>query len=366
MTNLFDDLKLEGETAIDRWIFESLSENLLLDCKLKENSGKASLDGNDKKHLANTISAFANSEGGLLIWGVDARTKNGVDCLVAKQPINDIVAFRSAVEHALAELISPPIIGIEFLALRAGTPADSGFLAIRVPASERRPHMSKSKGERAFYFRNGHQSLQMEVFQVRDQMLRRSVPTLEFSWDVQVRYAEISDVHVEAGKIPISIDLNLRNISDVSARFPYLIIRTDRARYLSMGPLYHDFAQQGLPIEANVPFEVREIRVDYRSISSDRELFGGADCCIHPGANLRVATITLLAPAFVQHENIAPHGKTRVLVPRYIEVPYVIAECSFGCLDTALQRVPLHLSGTEISAKLAANGQSGPIQIPSY
>lgn len=67
LLNLLSDLMKNGEAAIDRWIEEKLSEGMYFDCKLKEKSETSSLDPNDLKNLGKAISAFANSEGGLLL-----------------------------------------------------------------------------------------------------------------------------------------------------------------------------------------------------------------------------------------------------------------------------------------------------------
>jgi predicted HTH transcriptional regulator len=143
MAGLFEELQKNGEAAIDRWIKEQQGESLYFDCKGKTNPKKPKLDRDDRKNLGAALSAFANSDGGLLLWGVDARAKNGVDCLVCKKPIAQIAAFRSSVEHEIADVISPPISGLEFHEIACSQDEAAGYLAILVPSSERRPHMSR-------------------------------------------------------------------------------------------------------------------------------------------------------------------------------------------------------------------------------
>jgi predicted HTH transcriptional regulator len=202
MAGLFGELQKNGEVAIECWIKEGHGESLYFDCKGKTDPKKSKLDREDRKNLGKALSAFANSDGGLLLWGVDARDKNGVDCLVGKKPIVQIAAFRSSVEHAIADVISPPIPGLEFHEIPCSQAEGAGYLAISVSSSERRPHMSRDNTAPGFYSRSGHKSVLMEPFQVRDQMLRRAVPKIEFDWDMRVRRGDLSRASTA---VPVSL-----------------------------------------------------------------------------------------------------------------------------------------------------------------
>ena len=240
--------------------------------------------------------------------------------------------------------------------MRSSENDEAGFLAIEVPASEGRPHMSRASAEQGFYFRNGHQSLPMEVFQVRDQMLRKTVANLEFKWDIRIVHEQISSANKQTGQIPVSVELMLENNSFVSARFPYLIVRFDCARYLAMGDAYSKFAQDGLPISRLGPVEIKPIRVDHRSLSKDWEAGGGADCCIHPGTRMKIASIPMSAPASL---TITVNQGEGVLTPDYRQVKTILMEVTYGCQDSPLKKMPIELSGGEMHAKLFENGLIG-------
>jgi predicted HTH transcriptional regulator len=233
MADFFSELQEAGENFIDILIGTDASENLTFDCKLKGNSQSPKLDRDDRKNLAKAVCAFANSDGGMLLWGVDARERGGVDRLIDKKPIANIKAFANEVERAIPALISPQISGLEFHVIDSGTVAEGGFLAVRVPLSERRPHMSQCNSAPGFYYRKGHTSEPMEVFQVREQMLRRTVPQLEFEWDMRTtgRQFVVEPPNQTARYL---LDLRLRNASPVSAQYPYLIASVDLNRYVGV------------------------------------------------------------------------------------------------------------------------------------
>ena len=360
MASAFEDLEAGGEGTIERWIVERYPEGLKFDCKRKQDVQDPTLKREDRRILGKAISAFANSEGGTLLFGVEARTENKIDGVIRKYPIAAIDVFRNNVEQAISDLISPPISGLKCHTIYSSDNDGSGFLTIEVPASEGRPHMSRGAGENAFYFRNGHQSLPMEVFQIRDQMLRRAVAGLEFRWDACVNHEQVRKTDLESGRVPVSVELYLENNSSVSARFPYLIVRFDRAQYLGMGDSYRQFAIEGLPIIPSGLIGMRPIVIDQRSHSKDWEFSGGIEVCVHPGTKQKIASIQLVAPAAISID--IPNQYTTA-IPEFRSLQTVIMDVSYGCQDSACKRSVIKLSGGDLQAKLFENGQTGPIAI---
>lgn len=55
---------------------------------------KTAAAGLDRKVLARTMSGFGNADGGVIVWGIDARRQpDGIDCASALEPIVSIEAF---------------------------------------------------------------------------------------------------------------------------------------------------------------------------------------------------------------------------------------------------------------------------------
>lgn len=75
LADQFDALTLE---SLVNYVTARQEENLTLDFKLIRPDLNQSAD---KKNLAKALSGFANSSGGLIVWGVDARKNDqGIDC----------------------------------------------------------------------------------------------------------------------------------------------------------------------------------------------------------------------------------------------------------------------------------------------
>src|ERR1041385_2091090 len=79
---------------IDRYIDESQEENLSLEFKIVNRPDLTHAD--DKKNLAKVLSGFANSSGGIIIWGVEGRKNaDGIDCASGKKEINPLSLLMS-------------------------------------------------------------------------------------------------------------------------------------------------------------------------------------------------------------------------------------------------------------------------------
>jgi hypothetical protein len=116
--DLFRRLETGGVSAVEQLINDAVAEELFLDFKGSRDSGGAGALGvDDAKNMAKAISGFGNSEGGVLVWGVDARKKSGVETL-GKAPLDDANGFRKRIETAISRLtvsVHPRIRNLEIL-----------------------------------------------------------------------------------------------------------------------------------------------------------------------------------------------------------------------------------------------------------
>lgn len=151
---IFEKLKREGEAAIDELIMIRQSEELFLDFKRSANNGRGPkvLHETDRNNLAKAISGFGNSEGGVIIWGVDASPDaDYADVANAKKPIENISRFVSWLEGTVSGRTVPPHIGIQNYPIDIGS--GKGFVATLITKSERAPHQAIP--EQKYYMRAG-------------------------------------------------------------------------------------------------------------------------------------------------------------------------------------------------------------------
>ena len=154
-TDLFDRIVKEGLTSIDRLIADQAAEELFVEFKGSADSvSKNRLSDDDSSNFARAISAFGNSEGGLLLWGVDARASSSSGELSKKAPLDDAAGFRKRLEAAISRLTSPVHHGIQnVVVLETGGP--TGYVATLIPKADFAPIRTLTGKNPNYFIRAG-------------------------------------------------------------------------------------------------------------------------------------------------------------------------------------------------------------------
>lgn len=317
MRTLFEELVTGGASSVRGLV--GREENLEFDCKLKFDRINGVPSKSDKETLAKAASAFANSMGGLLLWGVDARTNRTtkLDQIVNFEPIAEIARFKSEMARLAVEALMPRHAGILVEAIPETFPNEtSGYLAMYVERSERRPHRCEF-GDKYYYRRAGSTSRSMEHFEIEDAFRRFAVPQLSLDY-VPIYTGQSADAY--RGTVTISLELTSTNISRVSARFPYVAVKLIR-------PLLPD------PHRA-APGVLPSRRDDWQYFE------GGADIVIHPGVSRRMGSVRFDVPfSIVGPKKHISQGD----LPQTLHV-------GFGCYNSQWQEEELLLSHDRLIA----------------
>ncbi|RLC35377.1 MAG: hypothetical protein DRZ76_00145 [Candidatus Nealsonbacteria bacterium] len=151
---IYNRIKEEGLKAIDDYILTRSSEELFLDFKKSADDGKGkTLHPNDRNNLAKAISGFGNSEGGVIIWGIDcSRDSDGADVARAKHPIENVARFVSLLQSAVSACTIPPHSKVENFSI-AENGKNSGFVATLITKSTSAPHQCVN--DYKYYMRAG-------------------------------------------------------------------------------------------------------------------------------------------------------------------------------------------------------------------
>jgi hypothetical protein len=197
----FEDLELEGLMS---FVTSRQEENLTLDFKLI--NGPDLNQSDDKKNLARALSGFANSSGGLIIWGIDARkNEQGIDCAIEAHEIRPLSLLLARLNELTSRAVHPPIDAVRHKPISSRQ--DSGFAVTIVPESQSGPHMAKL-GEDRYYKRSGDTFYKMEHFDLEDMFGRRKKPKLSLAATLIPNRGEIV--------------IGLRNEGRGTAKAPYL------------------------------------------------------------------------------------------------------------------------------------------------
>lgn len=150
---IYNNLITNGVSSIQSYIANRKAEELFLDFKRSADDGNGKkLHDNDRKNLAKAISGFGNSEGGVIVWGVDcSKDSDGADVAKSEFPIENVDRFVSLLQAAVSGCTTPPHIGVENYAIKKD--ADSGFIVTLIPKSMNSPHQSIIDSK--YYMRSG-------------------------------------------------------------------------------------------------------------------------------------------------------------------------------------------------------------------
>jgi len=218
LQDTFEQLRRE---QIERYVRDRQQEHLQLEFKT---INRPFLDRDDRKIFAQCISGFANSSGGIIVWGVDARQDgDGVDCAVERKEIEQIELFVSKLHEYTGSAVSPVVDGVGHKAI--ATEGGRGFAATIVPDSDGGPHMAKL-GEDRYYKRSGTSFLRMEHFDLEDMFGRRQRPNL----DVEVTCKALPEPNLGQE----TLEFNIANRGRALARFVGVLVQMTNIKITSV------------------------------------------------------------------------------------------------------------------------------------
>jgi hypothetical protein len=192
--DLFERLSRGGEAAIDALIDDRQSEELFLDFKRSADNGTGRrLHDTDRQNLAKAISGFGNSEGGVIIWGVDCRDRPAIgDVAAARFPIENPKRFVSRLEGAVSGCTIPPHPDVRHIAIAALAP-DLGFVVTYVAKSYLAPHQCLQPPQ--YHVRAGSNFIPASHGVLAGMFGRQPQPSLFHNWLVEkARITPVSQV----------------------------------------------------------------------------------------------------------------------------------------------------------------------------
>jgi len=293
--------------TLQRFVDEGREEHLTLEFK---NVKSATLKSNDDlRNLATGLSGFANSSGGIIVWGVDARRRapGEQSVAVALQQIQPIRDLLSRLNELTGQAVSPLIDGVVHKAIHVT--ADSGYAATYVPASDTGPHMAKLAEARFRYFkRSGDSFYPMEHFDLEDMFGRRRKPVLAVTGKV-----------VAVGEDP-RVVIGIVNSGRGTASAPYLAFSVSAP-----------FSRWEFGIDGNGNEGLK--RIPFLGIDFPFRYGADTSYVIHPGMEQLVTSVTI--PGFGRGKGSIPEAG--------LTIEYVVAS-----IEAPIQRGRIELSAAEL------------------
>jgi len=158
-----------------------MQEDQHLDFKLLS---RPEMGKDDLRNLAKAASGFANADGGVLVWGVNARrvkADDDIDQVESTPGVPNARKLLARLNELASVATSPPVAGLEHRIIE-GAPTNPDFVATYVPAGEGGPYMAMLDEAKHRYFRRlGSATLAMDHSMVADMFGRRPHAALKLT-----------------------------------------------------------------------------------------------------------------------------------------------------------------------------------------
>jgi hypothetical protein len=172
------------------------------------------------------MSGFANNQGGVLVWGLDARKVSDVDCVCDERPVDKPFAFKSRLIELQRDATDPPLANIEYAAYPLPEDADKGFVACFVPEGNHKPYRAMHCTNKPFYMRSGDSFLIPSVSVLRTLFYPKTEAVFEVAAHVGYDVKDRRD-----GSIPTAVfscEIYITNRGTATAKDLYIIGETDQ------------------------------------------------------------------------------------------------------------------------------------------
>lgn len=202
--DIFQKLIYFGEDAIDDFIVNLQTEELFLDFKQAVSTGKngTTLHKDDRKNLAKGISGFGNSEGGVIVWGVECSRDCDIgDVAKAKVKVKNVHRFLSWLENAISGCTIPSHNRVRNHIISVDKNGD-GFVATYIPKSDLAPLMTTMGNN--IYIRSGSNNVPAPYSVIAGMFGKRPQPNIELI--VADKRLEVLDNAVEDMVYPSSMN----------------------------------------------------------------------------------------------------------------------------------------------------------------
>ncbi|MCI0558004.1 MAG: ATP-binding protein, partial [Nitrososphaera sp.] len=161
------------ESDIVQLIKNKAEESINLDFK---EAGALLASDKAKLEISKDVSAFANSAGGAIIYGIkESNTRPYYASAVS--PVDPAAASKEWLEQVINSRIQPRIQAVHINPIKLGTQAPGKFVyAVTIPES----FTAHQASDKRYYKRFNFESVPMEDYEVRQAMTRASRPAYQF------------------------------------------------------------------------------------------------------------------------------------------------------------------------------------------
>jgi hypothetical protein len=218
------------QNEIQEFISSQKEESINLEFK---RSDSLKITDSCKNEIAKDVSAFANSDGGIVIYGIVEQNHQAFDFSF----IDGNSITKEWLDQVINSRIQRRIDGLVIDVIRFNNLIDKSIYVVKIPRSFNAPHMSSNK---KYYKRHNFESIEMEEYEVRDLYYRHSFTKLKIC-DPIINVVQRSTVGLKYRELGMMVRIDIENISNLIEKDFKLEIRIPRQIALvssAHGPLF--------------------------------------------------------------------------------------------------------------------------------
>ncbi len=243
-------------------------ERLHVEFKEKHDRRNGRLADDDKKNLAKAVSGFANSNGGVLIWGIE-------DKEISPKPISQVAEFVQSLLELAPHLADPSVQGIDGDCIASDE--GDGFGIVFIPESLLPPHrviLNNEKTKNHYYTRSGSTFVDATHTQLEDMFGRRPKPSLKLSTRIEA-YSNQGNHYL------VRVIMSIENQGRGTAKSPFLAVKLHPPYKIHQGG-----------IDGNGSFGLAEMASS--SDLNEKKYGASTNIVIHPGV-VHAVTVCMVA-----------------------------------------------------------------------
>jgi len=186
-------------------------------------------DENIKETWSKALSGFANNQGGVLIWGIEAKKIEGVDAAHELKLVDKPTALTTRLMELHHVATDPPIPGVEVIPISSNKHGKRGFVVCFVPESHFAPHRAEHCANKPFFIRVGDDFVPAGV-----SMLRRLF--YPHSTAILVPVVHASMTKGDNGRYNFNIQVEIQNRGTASAEQAFVQVNNNFGRPVELFP----------------------------------------------------------------------------------------------------------------------------------
>ena len=193
------------ENKLQEYITNKIEEDLHLDYKA---AGSLQTTDGKKNEISKDVSAFANSNGGIIIYGITEKSSGATYLPDAIDPIDRNGFTKETLEQIINSRINPTIHGVIIHPVTVGAAADNKVVYIvEIPQS----NTAHQAADKKYYRRYNFQSVAMDDWEIKDIINRKTRTQVEVTFRPRFSEAHEAIWLSHNIKVPMEYDIVATN-----------------------------------------------------------------------------------------------------------------------------------------------------------